>query len=484
MRMTDATTVREVRVTGTDSGVRGRFSLQGVHDRATSEASVFVSFLATALRRAVYPSLGLALAASLAACSGGGSGAIPPAGGTISSPLSPTSDMITSHGDGTTTTPSGGTTPAPSGDHGAAPAPSSSSAPKTTGSVSSPVTGSAVPAASTPVTGGSASGYASIVNGQQWPLSFRPYSRYPWNNQLPANPANVDATNTNRLAVYMSHTETSTFPGQPGSNDFSKPVYFASNSDPVVSFNCGAAKYGCNQNFTSLHIPSRARPTGSSDAHMAVVEPDGTEYDFWQAQYNGGSSLSAGIGAVSSVLTTGIPARMSATSGASDAAGVIRFDEISSGTIPHALFVVMPCVNGLVYPGTSNGLSCPDGGGVPMGSHLYLAMSDAQIDALPSSTVPPAERPILHAFHQFGAFVLDTGGSGNGTEGSGFPVLSWESPTQYAAFGASFPGNAWAAANGYSQSGSMWTHVGINWAALRPYMKVLSNCYSQGACSN
>lgn len=337
----------------------------------------------------------------------------------------------------------------------------------------------------TPATPGASNTYTGTANGQPWPSTFRPYSRYPWNNQLPVNPQNVDATNTAALGAYLQTTEVSFFASL-SQDDYQHPVYLASNSDPIVTFNCGAAAYGCNQPFSSLQVPSKARPSGSADAHMGIIEPDGTEYDFFGASYNGGSSITATIGAVSSVLTSGIPTSKSATSGASLAAGVIRFSEISSGTIPHALFVSMPCTNNYRFPGTSQAYACADNAGIPVGAHLYLALTDAQIDALPASTVPAFERPILHAFHQYGAFVEDTGCAGSSTEATGWPCVVFESPTPYRAFGTTFPGDAFATANGYSLNPTgTWDRAGgINWPALRSSMKVLNSCYSTGACSN
>jgi len=355
--------------------------------------------------------------------------------------------------------------PTPSG----APATSPSAAPTT-----APLTAAAA---------GTASSYTSIVNGQPWPSNFRPYSQYPWNDPLPANPQNVDAANTSRIAAYLGNVEHDFF-ASTTSADYSHPVYYASSSDPTVSFSCSSAQYGCNQSFSSLHIPAQARPAGGSDHHMAVIQPDGTEYDFWGASYSGGSSLSASVGAVSSVLTSGIPTSMSATSGASLAAGLIRFSEISSGTIPHALFIVLPCTTGVTYPGTTTASSCPDGAGVPIGTHMFLNLSDAQINALPASTAPSYLLPVLHALHQYGGYVEDTGCSGNGTESSGTPCVLFESITQYSSFGQTYPGAAFAAAHGYTNGGQSYVDPsGINWATLRQYMQVLSPCYAQGTCS-
>jgi hypothetical protein len=314
---------------------------------------------------------------------------------------------------------------------------------------------------------GNAAGFAGIVNGQSWPASFRPYSATsPWN--IGTAGRSQDGTNTSNLQAYLSANYTDSLSTPAGPNDFGHPVYFARASDPLVTATCSS--FGCFNNNArvgsiSLRIPAQARPAQASDHHMGVVQPDGTEVDCWGTSYTGGSSLSAGICATNSITGTGVETP-SATSGAALAAGLIRFDELSRGSIPHALFAVVSCTNGVVNPGTSNARACGDGAGVPVGAWLHLTLSDAQIDALPSSTVPSAYLPILHALHNYGAFVEDTGGSFANESGAPGVWFEFEDAQQYASFGAAYPGTAFAAAHG---------PLSIAWSALRPYMEVLQH---------
>lgn len=345
--------------------------------------------------------------------------------------------------------------------NGPFPAPSGSTIP------TSPVTQPTTAPASVPAGGGSAAAFAGVVNGQPWPASFRPYSpSSPWNIGTAGRPQ--DPTNTSRLQAYLSANYSDSLSTPAGPNDFGHPVYFASASDPVVTATCGT--YGCYSNGSkvgsiSLHVPSAARPAQASDHHMGIVQPDGTEVDCWGASYSGGSSLTAGICSTSSIGGMGVETP-SATSGAALAAGLIRFDELSRGSVPHALFVVVSCTNGVVYPGTSQARSCGDGAGVPVGAWLHLTLSDAQINALPASTTPAAYLPILHALHNYGAFVEDTGGSFATESGAPGVWFMFEDPQQYASFGQSPPGAAFAAAHG---------PLSISWSALRPYMEVLQH---------
>jgi hypothetical protein len=276
-------------------------------------------------------------------------------------------------------------------------------------------------------------------------------------------------------------------------NDYSHPVYIASASDPQITVDCSRAQYGCftdqsamTSSLPKFSVPALARPAAGTDAHFAVVQPDGTEYDFWNVaqpagNWSNGDTLSASIAVQTSINASGIPAFVSATSGAALAAGLIRFDELQSGTIPHAIFLVFPCTQSRVYPATSSGVAC-GGSGVPMGALVHLNMSDAQIDALPSTTIAPYLLPILHALHQYGGYVLDTYGGSN----SGAPFWEYESFTQFSAFGQPYPGTAFATAHGYSGFlNPTYLQYGggpIRWSQLAPNIEVLTPCYARGSC--
>jgi hypothetical protein len=275
-------------------------------------------------------------------------------------------------------------------------------------------------------------------------------------------------------------------------SDYSHPVYVAAPTDPVVTINCSGMQYGCYtdaagkvSSLPAINIPALARPAGGTDGHFAVIQSNGQEYDFWEAaqpsgNWQTGSVLSAGIGVQTSISGSGIPATVSATSGAALAAGLIRFDELARGSISHAIFLAFSCVNGVVeYPGTTSSVQC--GGGVPMGALVYLTLTPAQIDALPASTIAPYLKPILYALHNYGGYVMDTYGGTN----TGAPFWEYESYTQYSSYGQPYPGAAFATANGYSSYLNPYPEYAggpIRWSQLAPYIEVLSTCYAHGAC--
>jgi hypothetical protein len=249
-------------------------------------------------------------------------------------------------------------------------------------------------------------------------------------------------------------------------DDFSHPVYLASNSDPLVKITCGP------NSGTSINIPAKARSTASSDHHFGVIQANGIEYDFYGiipgsdwtdssticGTYNTGASINAVTGTGSLFP--------SATSGAALAAGALRVNELSNGSIPHALFGVVQAVStsSYVYPGTA---LAGGGGGVPIGAHIQLKWTDAQIDAMTGQAA--WEKTLLHQLHDYGIYVLDTGGDG-------YITLKWESPTQYTSMGGTNPGAAWQSAN---NPPSTWKPAGINWATD---LQIVDPCYAEGTC--
>jgi hypothetical protein len=226
---------------------------------------------------------------------------------------------------------------------------------------------------------------------------------------------------------------------------------------------------------------------------MTLIQPNGDEVDFWllgvSSNFTGGQVLCTGntsCGIVvyenatgSGILGSGVPPHGSATSGASGAAGLNRFDELARGVIPHAIAGGIPCVNGTpVYPGTSQATLCADGQGIPIGSHIQFTMTDAQITAL---KLPSWAKAVLTQWHDYGFYVTDTS---SGVESTFKVVLGGESYTQYAAYGQPYPGIEFAKANGFSYDFVNQVYNGdlSSWPPLRDNVRVVSPCYAQQTC--
>ena len=300
---------------------------------------------------------------------------------------------------------------------------------------------------------------------------------------------------------------------EPGQSDFSHPVFIASNSDPTVTAHCYGFCKGTPD--ATIHVPSKARPAGGSDHHMAVIQPNGDEYDFWETAQNsqsggnvsrdwqGGDTVDyAGGGLCSNVTTgTGLATAGGATAGgACLGAGRTDVADLQTGnSMNHAMFTGLMCVaDGVkVYPANAalNGSGTCSGSPanhVPMGARLWLDLTDAQIDAM---GLTPPERTILKTWHHYGVYVMDVG---NGcthcmsSEGSPFANMGpvGDPPEEESAYGAQ-PASALM---GQSDG---WQAVNISGATIPRYafadpwkpgvtlinhIHIVDPCYAQGTC--
>ncbi len=244
--------------------------------------------------------------------------------------------------------------------------------------------------------------------------------------------------------------------------DYSHPIYRAHSGDPTYTIQCG----GGGVNGRSIQIPSGARPTSSSDGHMAVVQPDGWEYDFWQASAPSGGTVRCSIayrlrydgpGIVTADMKRKDPSLGGGTAAHfGEAAGLIRANEIQAGVIPHALFVVIRGgSSSTVYPAYKpSGNS--DGDRPAMGQRFRLNMSDAAIDG---SCAPGWEKTVAKAMAHYGLYFGDTGGDGF------TPMM--ESPLTYTAVGQANPWDSVAAQYGIRQDPTYGTM--LRWSGCINY---------------
>jgi hypothetical protein len=270
----------------------------------------------------------------------------------------------------------------------------------------------------------------------------------PFNTPVPANPQLAPNSWQIVQRVTSWGPPAKNYAGAAGtSEDWSHPVYFARPSDPVYTIHqTGWA----NRDIEGrpIHIPVGAKPAGAADGVFSVVEPDGWEFDFWDAQVPSGhgGTFTANFGrrgrwSGSGLGTSSFPYRGGTTAaGFSNQAGVIRVSEMESGVIDHALFMSVRCHSGNVWPADSVGTHglCSDPWGAPaMGQHFWLDMSPAQINAL---AVPDWQKIILRAMATYGMYVGDDGGA---------PwALQIESGDNYTSFGLPDPWVAYAKSQG------------------------------------
>ena len=283
-------------------------------------------------------------------------------------------------------------------------------------------------------------GNFSSTNMPGW--CWRPYSdSSPFNRTVPASPkltTNSDAIVSRMLGFGPASDMLGGVADT--SDDWGQPIYYSQPSDPVYTVHCTETWGTCEVEGLQVRIPSAARPAAGGDGHMAVIDQaGGWEYDFWQvlSKPSGGGTITISWGGRTAI---GTPTADGLGSNATAAhfglaAGLIRLEELKAMQINHALAMFVKCTNGTsVWPAegatgtTCSSIGLPNAEAPAMGQHFYLAMPDAEINALP---VPQWKKAILLALAHYGAFVRDTGG---GTWG-----FSAESGSSYTSFGYKDP---------------------------------------------
>jgi hypothetical protein len=315
----------------------------------------------------------------------------------------------------------------------------------------------------------------------------------PFNTQLPSSPklaADNSAVQQHMLTYGWALQDSSTGFSLSAS-DGTRPVYFGTPSDPVLTVHCTNEEgpntcqgyNGVNVDGAHINVPAGARPGNNWDAHMIVIETaTGQEYDFWHASITG-STLTTGTGAVENVNSS------DGTQDAGDAAsfaltaGLLRPAELASGHIDHALVMTIPCTNangpnvGYSWPATGGwGEYCgqywnESATGAPTIGQLFkLNMTDAQIAASPA---PTWQKTIMTALAHYGAYAEDTEG---GWHNEGMYILT-QDPTSWTSIGQP---NAWTntinALGGHNNTLTSTTPIPTN------KLQIIDPCVPRGTC--
>ncbi len=259
---------------------------------------------------------------------------------------------------------------------------------------------------------------AELRPGERPPACWRPFAdASPFNRPLPAAPL-LDAR-TDRIVAFMAgYGPPANLASNSGGSatDFSHANYFAGADDPLYEIHCTNDWGTCEPEGRRFRIPAAALPAGYEsgdpelDHHLSVVQPDGTTLDLWRAERPSGSggTLQAAWGGLSRIDGDGLGSNATAAQ-FGGFAGAVRPEELAAGRIDHALFAVVPCTAGYVYPAAATAARCGSGDAPPNGARLQLAMSADEIAAL---DVPRWKRTILTALARYGMIVGDTGGKG------------------------------------------------------------------------
>jgi hypothetical protein len=323
-------------------------------------------------------------------------------------------------------------------------------------------------------------GFGSFGEGN-WPGGcWRPYAdSSPFNQVLPGSPRL--ASNSAQIVQRMMSDSTYNN-GKPSdmeaSADWGHPLFYAKSTDPLFTVHCTKSWGTCEPEGRTIRIPDAARPAPAGDGHMAVIQPNGDEYDFWQVTRKdaGGGRLEASWGGITSVSGDGLNSDATAAHFGL-AAGIIRAQELEAGHINHALFMVVKCDNGqIAWPANGHGQPCTAIGAsntdAPAEGQRFQLDPGYNVDAL---SIPTWKKTILKAMQRYGLYVGDTGGGGWG--------LSAESGMTYQSFGDQDELMAYGKTVGvpyYSPTNKYVFNLkdGVDWSRLR----VVDPCVSQGTC--
>jgi hypothetical protein len=220
---------------------------------------------------------------------------------------------------------------------------------------------------------------------------------------LDSNSSNIVSSS---LAAYASNSHLS------NDNAWGVPIVTADNQSD--GYNVGCQYYWCNMNFGNVQIPSNAQANTGSDGHLVVMQPDGNEMDMWIGQHtnSGWTSGSRWLESASGPAANCTTAHGCGGADAANfalAAGVVRPEEIAQGHIDHALALITPDTRQgyAACPATSTDGQQTSPNSLPIGAHIQLSPSIN----VASLNIPSWQKVIAVALQQYGAYVVDTGGS-------------------------------------------------------------------------
>jgi hypothetical protein len=249
----------------------------------------------------------------------------------------------------------------------------------------------------------------------------------------------------------------------------SRPMFYASNSDPVLTIEARDGAGTLHLNGRRIHVPAFATPENASDGHLTIVLAPvdalipGETIDFWQASIGAGKIKASSVGAVQMGPTGSL--LMEEGGGTGDAAyfalqaGLVRAPELRAGTIEHALTAVVKGVSTkVVYPARVGDGSSTDPNAPPMGQRFVLDYTAPEIEHM---GFKPWKVAVLKALATYGFYVGDSSGERL--------VLLWEGSSTYPGISPE-PFAAIGAEQGLPYAGGQYDFnlaEGIDWSRLR-----------------
>jgi IPT/TIG domain len=249
----------------------------------------------------------------------------------------------------------------------------------------------------------------------------------------------------------------------------SRPMFYASNSDPVLTIEGNDGAGTLHLNGRRIHVPTFATPEKESDGHLTIVLAPvdalmgGETIDFWQASIGEGKIKASAVGAVQMGPTGSLLDEEGGGTG--DAAyfalqaGLVRAPELRAGAVNHALTAVVKGVSTkVVYPARVGDGSSTDPNAPPMGQRFVLDYTFPEIESL---GFKPWKIALLKALITYGFYVGDSSNERL--------VLVWEGSSTYPGVSPE-PFEAIGTEQGLPYSGGQYEFnlaEGIDWSRLR-----------------
>ena len=162
----------------------------------------------------------------------------------------------------------------------------------------------------------------------------------------------------------------------------------------------------------AVYVPKTARPSPDSDAHLAVMQPNGLVLECYDAVVCGNGDVICTMASFSDPCSDGTGANNGrCASLLNNYAGLIRQGEVAGGRIPHALSCTMSrllLAPQLAWPAYAFDMNDRYEGTVPMGALLAIP-PDVSLDQLGLSE---KGKVIARAAQDYGVYVVDRGGDG------------------------------------------------------------------------
>jgi len=256
-------------------------------------------------------------------------------------------------------------------------------------------------------------------------------SSSPWNKPIPSS-AGVDPNSASMIAnLALAFTNNNSFAVTTDATHYAVPIYYADAGTPRVMVRDSSGWWDESQ-FTSVPMPPQATPDPGSDHHLVVWDvPKAILYEYWDMVKNSDGTWSAGaavkFSATGPGYQTGIWQLSARAYGGSLAGGAIRFSEMTTGVIPHALAMSYQYPRGDFYArGTAadgtvgiashnddvqdanriNSFNIPEGARLRIKPSVDIAARAATL----SGANQRACQIIGQALKTFGAYVVDHAG--------------------------------------------------------------------------